>query len=50
MPERSGAKTDIAVVEHVMKAKGHDPSDALLRKRIAWSVKDWRKRMNRADV
>ncbi len=27
--ERSGAKTNMAVVEHVMRAKGHDPNDAL---------------------
>ena len=42
----SGLKTNMAVVEHVMKAKGYDPSDAFLKKRVAWSVKDCRKRMN----
>jgi hypothetical protein len=35
--ERSGCATNSAVVEHVMRAKAHDPSDMLLKKRIAWS-------------
>jgi hypothetical protein len=48
--ERKGCNTNAAVVEHVMRAKGQDPSDAFLKKRIAWSVKDCRKRMNARGV
>lgn len=44
--ERSGAATNAAVVERVMRAKGYHPADPMLRKRVAWSVKDCRKRLN----
>lgn len=44
--ERGGATTLAAITAYVMKAKEMDPGNVKLRKRIYWSVKECRKRMN----
>lgn len=44
--ERAGNVTATPIVLHVMKAKGMDPTDAALRKRILQSVKECRKRLS----
>ena len=44
--ERAGAKTVAAILQHIVSAKGWDPTDAKLAARLTWSVKDCRKRMN----
>lgn len=44
--ERAGVTTLAAITAHVMEAREMDHNDAKLKKRIYWSVKECRKRMN----
>ncbi len=44
--ERAGHQTPTRIAQYIMAAKGWDSSDDKLAKRILFSVKDCRKRMN----
>lgn len=44
--ERAGATTVSTITAHVMDARNLDQSNTKLRRRVYWSVKECRKRMN----
>jgi hypothetical protein len=48
--ERAGNQTPTRVAQFIMAAKGMDGADKVLMKRIVFSVKDCRKRMNAKGV
>ena len=48
--ERAGAATVQGVVQYVMSAKGYDLTDEKLKRNIAFSVRDVRKRMSARGV